>query len=264
MQPNSLIMMHNLVVVGGRGGNSAVLKTRLDPMKLEDGMGIAATTIAVGEIANITKSNNEFKVELKAASRRVIALFHEARDPDSKNDSWMDTLRIPEGRYERKEDVLWEICGVINDYLTQLQVDVKCSVESAYEKRYMTMPNILNLIVDDEGPWPVIDAHKGDDKVWVFSGELKHPTEMGFLYMNIVEDSYINGKKSRMLAVFPIRSVKGYTHFEFETPIYVPIEIKEFSEIDIELRDIKGIMLKIDNSYDTVISMHIKSINRAN
>ena len=177
----------------------------------------------------------------------------------------MDTLRIPEGRYERMEDVLLEICSVINDYLAQLQVDVKCSIESAYGKWYITMPNILNLIVDDKGPWSLIEAHKGDDEVWVFSGEFKHPTEMAFLYMCVVEDSYINGKKLRMLAVFPIRSVKGYTYFEFQNPIYVPIDVTEFSEIDIELRDIKGKMLKIENSYDIVISMHIKAIiNRAN
>ena len=67
-----------------------------------------------------------------------------------------------------------------------------------------------------------------------------------------------------MLAVFPVESVKGYTHFEFHNPNYVPIEVKEFSEIDIELRDIKGKLLKINNSYDTVISMHIMPINRIN
>ena len=67
-----------------------------------------------------------------------------------------------------------------------------------------------------------------------------------------------------MLAIFPVESVKGYTYFEFHNPIYMPIEVKEFSVIDIELRDIKGELLKINNSDDTVISMHIMAINKTN
>ena len=55
----------------------------------------------------------------------------------------------------------------------------------------------------------------------------------------------------------------GYSHHEFNNPIYVPIDVKQFSKIVIELRDMNGELIKFHPSFKTIINLHIKSINSA-
>ena len=251
----TLIIMsfiHNVNIVGGRNADPAILKTRLEPMKLEDNMGIAAKFIAFGEIANITGSDCQFQfLDSNYGMKKV-------------------TLKIPEARYVMKEDVLIEIHNAINKYITSQPVLTsvfaldKSSTDSSFGKITIIPPNHITILVNDhQRIWSLINAHKTGDEVWVFSGELEERTGMAFIYMNIVENSYINGKKSRVLTAFPVTSTSGYTYHEFINSTYIPIEVKEFTEIEIELRDIRGKLLKIDNSYDTIISMHISPINRS-
>ena len=249
----TMSFIHNVNIVGGRNADPAILKTRFEPMKLEDNMGISAKFIAFGEIANITGSDCQFQFLDSHGTKKV-------------------TLKIPEARYVMKEDVLLEIHNTINQYIMSQPIYVlsnafapdKCSTDSSFGKITIIPPNHITILVnDDQRIWSLINAHKTDDEVWVFSGELEERTGMAFVYMNIVENSYINGKKSRVLTAFPVTSTSGYTYHEFINSTYIPIEVKEFSEIEIELRDVRGSLLKINNTYDTIISMHISSINRS-
>jgi len=246
-------IIHNVNIVGGRNADPAILKTRFEPMKLEDNMGIAAKFIAFGEIANITGNDCQFQF-LDTSGPRTRSII----------------LKIPEARYVMKEDVLLEIHNTINQYirsqpiLINSQAPDKCSTDTAYGKITINPPNHITILVNNHPRiWSLINAHKTGDEVWVFSGELEERTGMAFIYMNIVENSYINGKKSRVLTAFPVISTSGYTYHEFTNSTYIPIEVKEFSEIEIQLRDVRGNLLKIDNTYDTIISLHISSINRS-
>ena len=242
----SSISIHNVNIVGGRNADPAILKTRLEPMKLEDNMGIAAKFIAFGEIANITGSDCQFQfLDSNYGMKKV-------------------TLKIPEARYVMKEDVLLEIHTTINQYImSQPNAPDKCSTDNSFGKITIIPPiHIIILVNDNQRIWSLINAHKTDNEIWVYAGVLEERTGMAFIYMNIVENSYINGKKSRVLNAFPVESRSGYTHHEFKNLTYIPIEVKEFTEIEIELRDVRGKLLKIDNSYDTIISMHISPINR--
>ena len=244
-------LIHNVTIVGGRNADPAILKTRLEPMKLEDNMGIAAKFIAYGEIANIAGKDCEFNIQDSLRGKRV-------------------KLRIPEARYTTKEHVLLEMFHIINKHIasypiisSELAPD-KCTTTNSYGKMSIHPPSHINIQVNNQqNLWSLISARKTQQEVWVVSGELEERTGMAFVYMNIVENSYINGKKSRVLTVFPVASKSGYTYHEFMNSTYIPIEVKEFSEIEIELRDVRGKLLKIDNSYDTIISMHISPINRS-
>jgi len=242
-------VIHNVTIVGGRNADPAILKTRLEPMKFEDNMGIAAKFIAYGEIANIAGKDCEFLILDSIIKKRV-------------------KLEIPEARYTTNENVLLEIFRTINKHIemspvlsSELAPD-NCTTTNPYGKMSIHLPSHINIQVNSQQRlWSLIGARKTKQEVWVYSGEFKERTGMAFVYMNIVENSYINGKKSRVLTVFPVASKGGYTYHEFMNSAYIPIEVKEFSEIEIELRDVKGKLLKIDNSYDTIISMHISPIN---
>ena len=257
----TMSFVRNLVVVGGRNASPASVSTRLDPVKLESGMGIAAKSIAFGEVANIRGPNSKFILQVP------LTLNDSPDNSNTANETVDVELSIPEGNYKMKEEVLAKIVKEVDDYLTfQFSSSYKCEAgagsDSGFNNIWIKCPGPCHLVVDqDNGPWELINARMSDGKIWVQAGEINQPIEMGFLYANIVENSYINGKKARILAVFPIEPKKGYTFFEFQNITYVPIEVKEFSEISIELRDIRGHLLRIDNSFNTIINLHIKDIN---
>jgi len=256
-------LIHTVTIIGGRKANPALLRTRLEPMKLEDNMGIAAKLIAFGEVANIAGGDCKFTIQEEIIAGGFTSLHTKKKST---------TLEIPEGRYVTREEVLLEIKDTINNYIegnintirSALNAAVsKCTIDrSSLGQLSITPPRKYEILVNDKDTlWSVIKAHKIDRKVWLFTGALEERTGMAFVYMNIVENSYINGKKSRVLTPFPIQSKGGYSYHEFINSTYVPVEVREFTEIEIELRDIQGKLLKIDNSYDTIISLHISSIN---
>jgi len=257
-----MTLIHNVNIIGGRKANPALLRTRLEPMKLEDNMGIAAKLIAFGEVANISGDDCKFTIQ------EIIG--GSLTNPQTKKKTI--TLEIPEGRYVNREDVLLEIKDTIDDYLEGNENSIrsilsesksKCLIDrSSLGQLSIIPPKNINVFVNESEDtlWSVIKAYKSDGKIWLFTGALEERTGMAFVYMNIVENSYINGKKSRVLTPFPIQSKGGYSYHEFINSTYVPIEVKEFTEIEIELRDMQGKLLKIDNSYDTIISLHISPI----
>ena len=83
------------------------------------------------------------------------------------------------------------------------------------------------------------------------------------LYVNIVENSYINGKLSRNLALVPLSLKGGCSFYEFNHPNYVPIVVKDFSNILLELRTLEGHYVPFNSSCNTVITLDLKPINRA-
>ena len=58
----------------------------------------------------------------------------------------------------------------------------------------------------------------------------------------------------------PIRLNEDWSYHEFAHQNYVPIDIKEFSKILLEIRDINGKYVKFDPRYKTIITLRTKSI----
>ena len=256
---NSFNMIRNVNIVGGRNADPACLKTRLEPIKLEGNMGISAKFIAFGEVANMSARNCDFEIEDRSLRKKFI-------------------LKIPEGRYRTREDVLFAISDSINKYINNKVNMISNSLltEDGLAKTNMNdlgkfsicLPTTIRAKVKEHGIWSILKVYEDvkDHKQYlhVFGGELEERTGMAFIYINIAENSYINGKKSRVLTAFPVSSKSGYTYHEFINTTYIPIAVNEFTDIEIELRDVSGKLLKIDNSYDTIVSMHISPINSRN
>ena len=81
-----------------------------------------------------------------------------------------------------------------------------------------------------------------------------------FLYVNIVENSYINGKLSRNLSTIPLSLKRGWSYYELENPIYIPVDVKEFSKIVLELRDMNGDYVCFNSNTKTIATLHLKPI----
>ena len=79
------------------------------------------------------------------------------------------------------------------------------------------------------------------------------------MYINIIENSYINGKLSRIASVIPLKSNPGWSFFQQAHPSFVSINVKEFSSILIELRDISGEFLEFNPSFKTIVTLKVRS-----
>ena len=90
---------------------------------------------------------------------------------------------------------------------------------------------------------------------------LPNKTTIVFIYSNIIEESFINGIKSRLLCVIPMVSKFGATFHEVKTLTYYPVQILEISSILFEMRDEGGHLLSMCNDIDTTITLHMRTIN---
>ena len=127
--------------------------------------------------------------------------------------------------------------------------------------------DLLNICLIVEGkqdtPWDLLRVYE-DKLAKSFTIEERDFTSdsPAFVYANIIENSYINGKLSRNMGVVPIRSTSEWSFYEPTHPHYVPINEKEFSKILIELRDMKGQYIKFNPRSKTVLCLRIRAIKR--
>ncbi len=255
----------NYIIAGGRGKTPSSLSVNLEPVKLGESMGVAVKSIAYGEIHNINESNNEFRIRIKLdilsnmspEAARIVKRGVVEYSPNDDEEYFTVNLKISNGRYDLCEDVLSTVADKINEYLEGHGFKFRCSTSKAYGIMYLEMPTELRIVSDkDESPLTLIEA-KMEDRIVTVSGHIPAQVEMCFVYLNIVQNSFINGRKSRLLCICPIESKKGYSFFEFSNPTYVPIEIREFSNITITLRNVKGQLVSLSNRFDTVITLHM-------
>ena len=92
--------------------------------------------------------------------------------------------------------------------------------------------------------------------------------KIGFLYSNIVPNSVIDYKKSRLLAILPIESKAGYNHYEVTNRTYYRLSVHSFTDISFVFSNVHGEILEMAHTMDgvvmfpTIIQLHIKPINR--
>ena len=269
----------NYVIAGGRGGTPASLSVKMDPVKLDTKMGIALKSIACGELANVTHSCNTFKIlyrgeiasDLKyhstASSVNMVYSLVDSFADSTKHISYdvsveeyrEITLTVPPKRYELREDLFGQVVAAINKFLAENGNEVNCEINNSYGKLSCSFPENVKMVrTDKKSPLTVMDAKVWENEITAEVGEIKPSTDICFIYLNIVQFSFINGKRSRLLCVCPIESKEGYSYIEFANPTYTPIEVHEFSDMTLSIRDIHGKLLELDDRYDTVATLHMK------
>ena len=96
-------------------------------------------------------------------------------------------------------------------------------------------------------------------------------TRLGFLYCNVIENSLINNKESRLLCIFPIVSKRGYSFYEVKEAIYKPISVLQFSTITFTIVDSEGELVDFSlegdqltnkgdrkKKYPTLLNLHVR------
>ena len=327
---------HNFVVVGDNSKNPARFSTQLQPIKLDQNVGMAINSIFHGSIHNITSENQHviyevdmykfpdstegiiiptedvtiegeslipristiervresFKLEMGNYSStlsilKVIASWFEEQFPSDDEDWGANSAGRRGGRsraggrarVESRNQPEYETWAEDSEYLDRdarrikpekplrLEID-ESSLDDVSEGFIKITAKNMSLIIDKTTPWSLIgfDPHSAIRKNRTFQVRnviFSKTIEPAFLYSNIVENSYINGKLSRNLATIPLSLRSGWNFYEFKYPVYIPIDVKEFSKIILELRDMNGKPIQFDSSFRTILNLHIKPINRA-
>lgn len=243
----------SIVIVGGEDGNLARLTTQIEPIRLSENKGLAIKSIFHGTVCNINHNNNKVHYSLKYSGQFEIKYFE-----------------IPVGNYPDSVSILNEI----SDFISQLDPHGAVTRKPRFEitiraKRNavkISTHNISILVLNKrETPWSLLGIPSDIDEfnsVEVDKLDFTPWMIPSFLYVNIVENSYINGKLSRNLSTVPLNLKRGWSYHEFENPIYIPVDVKEFSKIVLELRDLNGDYVCFNSNYKTMVTLHLKPINR--
>ena len=252
--------IHNIIAVGGYEGNQSRFVTRMNPVKIKKEAEIAVTSIFHGQVFNISDDNNKIHfyntVEVldMFTAMEVHALIT-LGDLDIK----MKTVTIPSGFYHS----IHAICLAIEEQISSVIKTKKYKplAVSLDKHRQIVHLSLDNLIITNrkDSPWRLLGVQTDlystyDLQNTSFEGE----SLPAFIYINIIENSYINGKLSRISSVIPIKTNPGWNFFHQAHPYFVSINVKEFSNILIEIRDINGKFLNFNPSFKTILTLSVR------
>ena len=245
----------NVIIVGGVDGQQGKLETYLDPVKLSDNTGLAVTSIFHGEVFNVSSSYN--KIHFTAHISQGVELVEK---------HWV--TEIPAGHYTSTFLILNAIHEAFErdeNHISSLPGSKKPQFEVVLTKGDVITVVVRNMqikIDNEDTPWKIIGVKSKED----FSKSIKNVNysqnlSPAFLYVNIIENSYINGRLSRILSMVPISMKSNWSYYEFSFPNYVPIDVKEFSKIHIQINDLRGKLVEFNPEYKTIITLSLRAIN---
>ena len=242
----------SIVIVGGDDTNLAKLTTQIEPIRLSENKGIAIKSIFHGTVCNIDAKNNKVHYRL------------------NDDELGINYFEIPEGNYPDSLSILTEISDKISKIDVPIKKGKKPKLETSVKPRKNSIEisvSNINILVKNkfETPWRLLGINndlKDLNNIEIDKLDFTHDKMPSFLYVNIVENSYINGKLSRNLSTVPLSLKRGWSFYEFQNPIYIPIDVKEFSKIKLDLLDMNGNHVCFKANYKTVITLHLKPINR--
>ena len=249
------------IVVIAEKENRAQLFTQLEPIRLSQNKQLAIKSIFHGSVYNINNNNNKVHYQFAPIGKK----FNEI----TPNEIIEKYFAIPEGNYPTAQSVIEAIAVKFSETFSDsiryplpkfeiiqsrkkddIRIDVS-NLRIRVSDRYETPWNLLNILSDIAEDTTIKIANI-DFSTWIVPA---------FLYVNIVESSYINGKLSRNLSIIPLNMKHGWSFYEFNEPLYTPIDVQEFSKIILEIRDMNGDYVTFDPLFRTVITLHISAIN---
>ena len=159
----------------------------------------------------------------------------------------------------------YAVCLAIEEKIVELLQSSRRNTPIAvtYDKHRQIIHLRLNSIYiknTSDSPWKLLGVKDDLNRTHHLNNILFDDHQIPvFVYMNIIENSYINGKLSRIASVIPLKSNPGWSFFQQAHPSFVSINVKEFSNILIELRDINGEFLEFSPSFKTIITLKVRS-----
>ena len=198
-------MFHNFVIAGGLNANPAKVSMTLDPVKLDAKMGIAVKSIAYGELQNVNATNNVIKIHFDHAN--MIRAHSEGKYKGGLF-AGTHTVTVSPAHYDSRLDIAESLIATANSYLASKGFNGRFEVKNHNTTITIIPPSYTTLSSSSMLTYLGAEDEGG---VWEMNnGKLVNRQIMGCLYLNIVENSFINGKKSRILCMCPFDYQPGY------------------------------------------------------
>ena len=251
----------SIVVVGGKNDNQAKLFTQLEPIRLSQNKNLAIKSIFHGTVYNINENNNNIHYQITPIGKKISEITN--------NEIIEKYFVIPEGNYSNTQSVI----DVIVTKFTELFSEASRTPLPKFETVQTRKKNIIKIAVKHmrirvsdrvQTPWNllnILDDITEETAIKIANVDFSKSLVPAFLYVNIVESSYINGKLSRNLSIVPLNMKKGWSFYEYNEPLYSPIDVQEFSKIVLEIRDLNAHYVVFDPTFRTVVTLHISTIN---
>ena len=249
----------------------------VESVNIAAGYEVAVKSIFHAPLYNITGDNNMFTLTTGRSGREAFAEFE-----------------IPVGVYESTCDIVAAIHKVLSDAVPgegeepdRTEPDPLIGVAPTLKIANGSISLILpgnNKRYPENNVYFLIRALHGNahgllrmlgycshyklkvDTIVVADYTLENTCEVGFLYSSIVTNSMINQKQSRLLACLPINSKSGYNFYEVQNPVYQPLSVHSFTDINFALTDVHGEIMLMDTWYrvygnadlPTILVLHIR------
>lgn len=233
-------------LVGGKYGNPALLRTSINPVNFSQGVGVCIRSISYGSVTsekltmvvkisetgeklNVPMSNFGLRNRLEIA-RHLVSTLTNCLESLELNDK--ENTGITVGRLEEATKYKFFVGGL----------------------EILSLPLLLDASYESENGWTFSNATL--NKSTYVDVET---SDIGFIYLNVVENSFINGYASRIAAVFPINFIdgtnNGYNYFEWNNPNYINLDVNQFSFLEVQIRNKKGKLIPFSSEYDTVVQL---------
>jgi len=241
----------DIIITSKDGHPSNFISNFISSVNIADGFEVGVKSIHHGPLFNITEGNNAFTIARYAEQTRIYRSHTE--------------LTIDPGFYETAEEILIAIYKTINNNailqssITSTYDDqniLKLTLENRYKFCYGLSINsdLFQLLgVQTLKKFKAVDSLQYEDNLIKTS-----VTQPGMLYSNIVTNMTIDQQSSRLIAMIPLSSTAGYNFIEFVNPMYRPLSVSSFIDINFILTDLEGNLLEFDRNYPTVIHLHIR------
>ena len=217
----------NFVVTSKYGTGSEFMATFAGPIRVEKGHKVALKSIMYGQILNVTTKNNLLLLKHKTNEGEPV---HELFVKPGFYDSILNLTLTIQSTINKWIDDNSAFCKIYNKKFHHVKVEYEIDTEvitldmNDHDNLYLTKdarPNVLNLIQ----VWNLVDIELQGYEVKNGYFANNFPA---FVYASVIENSYINGEPSRLLAVIPIHNgftdgnERGYHFYEFASPtIYI-------------------------------------------
>ena len=191
----------SIVIVSGEVDNLARLTTQIEPIRLSENKGLAIKSIFHGTVCNINHNNNKVHYRLKYTGQFETNYFE-----------------VPEGNYPDSVSILNEI----SDIISKLDPDGAVIRRPRFEITIRPKRNVVKISAHNmsilvlntrETPWSLLGITSDIEEfnsVEVDKLDFTNWMIPAFLYVNIVENSYINRKLSRNLSTIPLSLKRGW------------------------------------------------------
>ena len=231
------------------------------PVNLGDNYEIGLKSLCHGPVYNVTEGHN-------------MVIF--ARDASIDIHEIIDKVYLDAGFYSHTGALFKEIYSkLVAHEIAHVLFGRKLPeyiVENDGKMSIKVPPNI-SFIVDDEGypgknPLSYLLHYPNGryKKISEFNEFIPVKNHLTFVYSSIIAQSYINDRKSRLLAIVPLTSSPGYNYFEFTNVTYHPLAVSTFTDIFFSLKDPYGeqIELGVEKTssniieYPTILNLHVR------